>query len=454
LTNPASDLRGTERDAGNMKWSRHKPPGLNDILERHHSPHVIGGETVALVDSTAHQTLAKAIANSDAARSELYVHIPFCPSRCLSCDHLAVIEHDRNAIDIYLDTLAAELELMAQASQSVTKIDRLHIGGGSPNYLDDIQLAKLMTSIHSVFEITADAEVSMEINPRRTSRSQFELLQGLGIKNLQLEVRDLDSKVQSELGRTQSFSLLEDVYGMAREMRFESIAMDFLFGLPGQTSASVKDSVAMIAELGPDVLLCQQYTRRPHQFPHQAAIDESSMPSLAEKLAIFNSIVVGLENRGYDWVGLNAFVKPEHPLAQAQRDHTLEYNGLGYSSVKSDQTLGVGIGAVSESGDVVAQSYVNIDAWKGAVEQGHLATQFLVETTEFEVARKSVMRRLMCNNSVPTSKVTQPKIAELVDSLESQGYTEREGDLICLTSLGRLALPHFWSDSSPQYRWL
>ena len=437
-----------------MKWSNQKPPGLADIFERNHSPHAIAGDRVAMLDSEAHLALQRAISKSDAEASGLYIHIPFCPSRCLSCDHLAIIEHDRKAIDTYLDVLATELAAIADASSTPISVDRLHIGGGSPNYLDDIQLARLMASIHSVFQVETDAHISMEVNPRRTSRAQFELLQGLGINNLHLEVRDVDSKVQSELGRTQSFSLLEDVYGMARDMQFDSLTMDLLFGLPGQTSSSMKESVAMIAELGPDVLICQQYTRRPHQFPHQAAIDESAMPSLAEKLAIFNSVVVGLENRGFEWVGLNAFVKPGHPLAQAQHEKTLEYNAFGYSACKSKQTLGAGIGAVSEVQDLVAQNYIDLDAWKIAIGQGHLATQFLVEATEFELARKSVMRRLMCNVSVSVSSLEQPKVAELVDSLESQGYAEREGGFLQLTTLGRLALPHFWSDSSPTLRWL
>lgn len=437
-----------------MKWSNQKPPGLDDIFERHQTPHVIGGDPVAFVDPEAHFALEKAISQSGAQTSALYIHIPFCPNRCLSCDHLTVIEHDRKAIDAYLDVLEAELSVMAKAAARPISIDRLHIGGGSPNYLDDIQLAHLMASVHSTFDVKADAHISMEVNPRRTSRSQFELLQGLGIRNLHLEVRDVDSKVQNELGRTQSFSLLEDVFGMARDMQFDSLTMDLLFGLPGQTSSSMKESVAMIAELAPDVLMCQQYTLRPHQFPHQAAIDESVMPSLAEKLAIFNAVVVGLENRGYEWVGLNAFVKPGHPLAQAQQNKTLEYNVLGYSTFKSEQTLGAGIGAVSEIQDLVAQNYVDLDAWRMAVGHGRLATQFLVAGTEFELARKSVMRRLMCNVSVPLSSLEQPKVAELVDSLESQGYTEREGGSVHLTSLGRLALPHFWSDSSPTFRWL
>jgi len=302
--------------------------------------------------------------------------------------------------------------------------------------------------------VTADADISMEINPRRTSRSQLDLIQGLGVQHLHLEVRDVDANVQNELGRTQSYSLLEDVYSVARDMKFATVNMDLVFGLPGQTSKSIKNSIAMIAELAPDMLVCQQYTRRPQQFPHQAALDDDAMPSLAEKLAIFNAVAVGLESEGYEWIGLNAFVRPGHALSEAQTNGTLRYSAFGYSENEVSQVLGAGLGAVSEVGDVVAQNFVDIDAWQIAIGQGRLATQVLIETSEFEVARRSVMRRLMCNSEVPISSVEQPDVLTLVESLESQGYTEQRDAFIYLTELGRMALPHFWSDSSPRFRWL
>jgi oxygen-independent coproporphyrinogen-3 oxidase len=311
-----------------------------------------------------------------------------------------------------------------------------------------------MASIQSAFDVAADADVSMEINPRRTSRSQLDLIQGLGVKHLNLEVRDVDANVQNELGRTQSFSLLEDVFSVARDMKFASVNMDLVFGLPGQTSRSMKNSVAMIAELAPDMLVCQQYTRRPQQFPHHAALDNDAMPSLGEKLAIFNAVVVGLEDEGYDWIGLNAFVRPGHELSVAQAQGTLRYSALGYSEETVSQVLGAGLGSVSEVGDIVAQNFIDIDAWQIALDQNRLGTQVLIETSEFEIARRSVMRRLMCNSEVPVSSVKQPDVLTLVDSLENQGYTKKQNNVIYLTDLGRMALPHFWSDSSPRFRWL
>ena len=407
-----------------------------------------------MVDENAHLSLSNALGQSNATTAALYVHIPFCPSRCLSCDHLTIVEHDHKAMDRYLAHLHDELALMVGQSRVSLQINRIHIGGGSPNYLDDVQLARLMASIHGAFDVTADADISMEINPRRTSRSQLDLIQGLGVRHLHLEVRDVDAKVQNELGRTQSFSLLEDVYSVARDMKFASVNMDLVFGLPGQTSKSIKSSVAMIAELAPDMLVCQQYTRRPQQFPHQAALDDDAIPSLAEKLAIFNSVAVGLESEGYEWIGLNAFVRPGHALSEAQKNGTLGYSAFGYSETEISQVLGAGLGAVSEVGDVVAQNFVDIDPWRIAIGQGRLATQVLIETSEFEVARRSVMRRLMCNSEVPISSVNQPDVLTLVESLENQGYTEQRDAFIYLTELGRMALPHFWSDSSPRFRWL
>jgi len=437
-----------------MTWSNQKPLGLDDIFERHGSPHAIAGEPIAVVDEKAHLSLSKALRESDATSAALYVHIPFCPSRCLSCDHLTIIEHDHKAMDRYLAHLHDELALMSEQSRFSLQINRIHIGGGSPNYLDDVQLARLMASIQSAFDVAADADVSMEINPRRTSRSQLDLIQGLGVKHLNLEVRDVDANVQNELGRTQSFSLLEDVFSVARDMKFASVNMDLVFGLPGQTSRSMKNSVAMIAELAPDMLVCQQYTRRPQQFPHHAALDNDAMPSLGEKLAIFNAVVVGLENEGYDWIGLNAFVRPGHELSVAQAQGTLRYSALGYSEETVSQVLGAGLGSVSEVGDIVAQNFIDIDAWQIALNQNRLGTQVLIETSEFEIARRSVMRRLMCNSEVPVSSVKQPDVLTLVDSLENQGYTKKQNNVIYLTDLGRMALPHFWSDSSPRFRWL
>lgn len=436
-----------------MTWSRQQSPRLDEILNRSDSAHAIAGLSLAVTDNTVGERLKLALGRTALEKSALYVHVPFCPSRCLSCDHLTIIEHDRKEIDHYLETLARELSTLA-ANTPEGSLQKLVIGGGSPNYLADDQLAQLMASIHDSFTLEHDADVVMEINPRRTSRSQLDLLKGLGVNHLNLEVRDVDTRVQGELGRTQSLGLLEDVLSVARDLEFQSVNMDLLFGLPGQTSASVRESISVINELSPDLIHCQQFTRRHHLFSHQAALDESLIPSLAEKLAIFNAMAVSFEGTGYEWIGLNAFVKPGHPLNKAKMNGELRYNALGYDDGCVSNILGAGIGAVSEIDGLTTQNAADLIAWKQRVYQGKITASTTIEMTDFERARRSVMRHLMCNLPVDIASTDNQSLSALLNSLEDQGYAEKDQGFFRLTQIGRLALPHFWSDSSPTLRWL
>ena len=436
-----------------MTWSRQQSPRLDEILSRSDSAHAIAGGSLAVTDNNIGERLTPALAQSALEESALYVHVPFCPSRCLSCDHLTIIEHDRKEINHYLEVLARELSTLA-ANTPKGRLRKLFIGGGSPNYLADDQLAQLMTSINDSFTLLHDADVLMEINPRRTSRSQLDLLKGLGVNHLNLEVRDVDTRVQGELGRTQSLGLLEDVFSVARELNFHSVNMDLLFGLPGQTSTSIRESISVINELSPDLIHCQQFTRRHQLFSHQAALDESLMPSLAEKLAIFNAMAVSFEDSGYEWIGLNAFVKPDHPLNKAKVNGDLRYNALGYDDGSVSTILGVGIGAVSEIDGLTTQNAIDLIEWKQKVEEGEITASTTIEMTEFERARRSVMRHLMCNLPVDIASTDNQSLAALLSSLEDQGYAEKVQGFFKLTQMGRLALPHFWSDSSPTLRWL
>ena len=436
-----------------MTWSRQQSPRLDEILSRSDSAHAIAGHSLAVTDNNIGKRLTPVLAQSALEESALYVHVPFCPSRCLSCDHLTIIEHDRKEINHYLEVLARELSTLATNTPK-GRLRKLFIGGGSPNYLADDQLAQLMTSINDSFTLHNDADVVMEINPRRTSRSQLDLLKGLGINHLNLEVRDVDTRVQGELGRTQSLELLEDVFSVARDLNFHSVNMDLLFGLPGQTSTSIRESISVINELSPDLIHCQQFTRRHHLFSHQAALDESLIPNLADKLAIFNAMAVSFKDNDYEWIGLNAFVKPGHPLYEANVNGELRYNALGYDDGSVRTILGAGIGAVSEIDGHTTQNAIDLIEWKQKVERGDFTASTTIEMTEFERARRSVMRHLMCNLPVDIASTDNQSLATLLDSLEDQGYAENKQGFFRLTQMGRLALPHFWSDSSPSFRWL
>ena len=191
-----------------------------------------------------------------AAPAAVYLHLPFCPSRCLSCDHNTSVNHDPATIDRYLDSLERELSMVTALSGMRRPVAQLHVGGGTPNYLSERQLVRLAALVDTHFALRPDAEVSLEANPARATPGQLELLAGLGFKTIHFELRDLNPVVQRSIGRAHSGAMIRDVFANARDAGFRTIAMDLLYGLPGQSQASIRQTVAEALALQPDRVAC------------------------------------------------------------------------------------------------------------------------------------------------------------------------------------------------------
>ncbi len=311
--------------------------------------HSLGDRAVPTSEAALEYHFAS-IRTDEHARLALNIHLPFCPSRCLSCDRIAVVEHQPNELEHYVANLERELARAAEVLGE-RALSRVYFGGGSPNHLSELALATIFSHIGRHFVVTGDTQFSMELNPRRTSRAQLNFLKGLGIGHIKLEVRDVDATVQREIGRIHSQELLEDVISIAHAVNFESISMDYLIGLPGQTPGSCQQSIDAMLSLGPDWLVCLPFHRRETVFPHQIAVDVQQLPSLADRLVMFNRVEQHMTEAGYEWVGLNVFAKPDHELAVAQREGTLALNVLGYGADADLNIMGIGLGALSELSD-------------------------------------------------------------------------------------------------------
>jgi oxygen-independent coproporphyrinogen-3 oxidase len=277
-------------------------------------------------------------------------------------------------------------------------------------------------------------------------------LKGLGVEQIKLEVRDVDANVQREIGRIHSLELLEDVISIAHGVNFDSISMDYLIGLPGQTADSCEQSIESILSLGPDWLVCLPFHRRESLFPHQIAVDTQHLPSLADRMVMFNQVQTDLTEAGYESVGLNLFAKPDHELAVAQRDGTLALNVLGYGADADLAVLGIGLGALGELPGLVLQNETRLSTWHQQVESGVLSASSAVRSDEGEVLQRKVMRSLMCRQSITVDSLTETQREKWIVPLSDQGYAEEEAGIYRLTELGLTMLPHVWTDSSPAFR--
>ena len=410
------------------------------------------GEHAERVSEASLQPYFASLSEQPDASLALNVHLPFCPSRCLSCDRIAVVQHQPNELEQYVANLALELARAAVLLGARRTLARVHFGGGSPNHLSELALATVFSHISEHFEVDDSTQFSMELNPRRTSRAQLNFLKGLGVEHIKLEVRDVDANVQREIGRIHSLELLEDVISIAHGVNFGSISMDYLVGLPGQTADSCEQSIEAILSLGPDWLVCLPFHRRESLFPHQIAVDSQQLPSLADRMVMFNQVQTDLTEAGYESVGLNVFAKPDHELAVAQREGTLALNVLGYGAAADLAVIGIGLGALGELPGLVLQNETRLSAWHQQVESGVLSAAAAVRSDDNEVPQRKVLRSLMCRQSIAVDSLTETQREKWLLPLTGQGYAKEEAGAYRLTELGLTMLPHVWTDSSPAFR--
>lgn len=386
----------------------------------------------------------------------IYVHLPFCPSRCLSCDHNTTVTHDGTDIDQYLNALEREMAMVTDHIGTGRSLQQLHLGGGTPNYLSDPQLVRLVSIIERNFKIVEGTETSLEASPKRTSYSQLALLHGLGFRRINFEVRDIDPGVQMAVGRSHSMSVLQDVFESAHEVGFETTSMDLVYGLPNQSQQSIRQSLAQIIQLGPDRIACFSYSRRPAAFAHQHAIKAASMPSLGDKMAMFNSIVELLQAAGYKWVGLDCFAKESDVLSLAQMQHTLHRNWIGYTLHDSTDLYGFGTNAVSELNNLFVQNHLSIPDWQAAMQAGTLPIRGGIRLTDPERERRNAITDLMCNMELRdyAALMSGDDQHNMLGQLQQEGMVDVSAERVTVTAQGRHMFNQRWGDASPLHRWV
>ena len=221
----------------------------------------------------------------------VYVHIPFCESVCYycACNKIITKHHERGAE--YLDVLEAEIALHREALGEVQQVTQMHFGGGSPTFLSDAELARLMTALGTAFKLAPDAEVSIEVDPRTADRGRLAHLRAIGFNRISFGVQDFDHEVQKAVHRVQSFDMVRDLMGAARELGFESINADLIYGLPKQTPESFARTIGQMSELRPDRIALYSYAHLPQRFKPQRRIDAAQLPPAQHRIDMLSSAI-------------------------------------------------------------------------------------------------------------------------------------------------------------------
>lgn len=335
----------------------------------------------------------------------MYVHIPFCHERCTFCGCNVVITEKPGVADEYLDFVERELALVRAALGPRRSVAQLHWGGGTPTYLHVPQIRRLFGAIIRQFELTPDAEIALEVDPRVTSREQLLALRELGFNRVSLGVQDLDRAVQRAITRNQTEAETVGVYQWSREAGFEGINFDLVYGLPFQNLESWQRTVESVIRLRPDRLAVYSYAHVPWIRPHQKWIPQESLPIGRDKYDLFARARQMLLEAGYLAIGLDHFALPDDELSVAVSEHRLHRNFMGYTVVPAAEMIGIGTSAIGEVGGSYAQNHVKLSRYYAAIEAGQLPTARGFSLSQDDVIRRYLIRRLMCDFQLDTRQL-------------------------------------------------
>lgn len=396
----------------------------------------------ALHPAQYEQALARAAATAELPLS-LYLHIPFCRSRCSYCGCNVVITRDEARVERYLTALACELSLVAGYLGRRRRIARLHLGGGTPTFLEEAQLERLWQHITSHFSLAADAELAVEIDPSVTSAAQLALLTGLGFRRLSMGVQDFAPEVQAAVRRPQSVAETAALCETARHLGFASINFDLIYGLPRQTAASWRRTLEQVCELAPDRVAVFSFAYVPEVRRNQRVLAGEPMPAGRDKLRLFQLAWEHLCGHGYQTIGFDHFARPDDPLAVARREGRLMRDFQGYTTVRAPDTVGIGVSAISQVGGCYAQNSPSLRRHAEALARGELPVEKGHVLSADDRRRQRIIGELMCNERVDLGRDAgcrlAPELARLQE-LEQDGLVTRHGSLLALTPLGRVLM--------------
>lgn len=337
----------------------------------------------------------------------VYVHIPFCESVCYycACHKIVTPHHDKAAA--YLDALELEMALVTDHLGAQRTVSQLHLGGGSPTFLSDAEIARLMACLRRFFHIASTAEVSIEVDPRTITRARLGHLRAEGFNRLSFGIQDFDASVQQAVHRVQSFESVLDLIAEARALAFESINADLIYGLPCQTPASLRRTIAQVGELQVDRVALYAYAHLPARFKPQRRSAAADLPGPAARVEMLGIAMHEFKARGYDYIGMDHFALPTDSLAIAKRQGKLQRNFQGYSTHAECDLVGLGVSAIGRIGNAYYQNAKMLPAYYAALADNRLPVLRGLVLDADDLVRRDIIMALMCTGRVDFDEVEQ-----------------------------------------------
>lgn len=372
----------------------------------------------------------------------IYIHLPFCESLCTYCGCNTRITKN-HAVEIpYVDALLKEWSMYMARFKDKPRVREIHLGGGTPTFFSPENLQRLLDGILLNAEKSADFEFSFEAHPANTTREHLQTLFDIGFTRLSLGVQDFNEKVQKAINRYQTVEDVVDVMCNAKEIGYDSINIDIIYGLPFQTLQSIEETVTEICKLRPERIAYYSYAHVPWLKPGQRGFTDMDLPTDTYKRSLYELGKELLLNADYVEVGMDHFALREDELYRSLINQTLHRNFMGYTSRKSELLIGLGVSSIGDSWDMFAQNVKTLPEYYKLLEENKLPIFKGHILSNEDLLVRQLILDLMCQFSTSIAEykkydlhyaIFKSKIKPLIED----GIVEIINDQLIITDAGR-----------------
>jgi len=337
----------------------------------------------------------------------IYIHVPFCRSKCLYCDFYSLPGKKDNRMGEYMKAVLAHIRETGALAPTY-RVDTIYFGGGTPSYLGADGLSTILNAIRKNFDVSPTAEITFEANPDSVTFLLLRRLRSEGFNRVSLGIQCDDDKILKTLGRPHTYEQAVKAVKLIRRAGYRNLSVDLMYGLPGQSLEMWEKTVNRVLHLDPDHISC--YGLKVEEgTPLYAYQDRYDLPDDDTQADMYLSMVDILRRKGYRQYEISNFAKRE-----MASKHNLKYwNGGEY--------LGFGPGASSDFAGKRFSIVRDLDKYVQGIRNGEAVIEELHEVPSRERAGEYLMLRLRTTAGISREEYERRYLLSfepLVDVLE------------------------------------
>ncbi len=357
----------------------------------------------------------------------LYLHIPFCRSRCPYCNFISLEDPDARTRERFFRDLRLEISRVRQRSGAF-RFDTIYLGGGTPSVLDPAEVVGLLETIRTDFDVAPGAEITCEWNPGDREEKKLSILKGAGVNRISLGAQSFHDGLLSRLGRRHSSADILKTFEGLRAAGIGNISLDLMLRIPGQTFEDFQHSLERCVKLGAEQVSLYDLEVHPGtQFGRLRSRGELALPGEAEHALMYQAAGKVLEWAGYEHYEISNFAKPGF----ASRHNLIYWRNQEY--------LGLGPGAFSYREGVRSQFAKDIPRYLEKCEAGDWRNdeEDVLSEAEKETETFAMGLRLKAGITPGDFPAIYPALAPRIGVLTEEGLLEQKDGKVRLTARGQ-----------------